>query len=199
MKRIFKSDVIKYGIFFVLGAIIFTALNVTAETIVNKVNSEHVVYKEGTVKQALDDLLSREASNTNILDAYPVGSIYISATDTNPSTLFGGTWERFGQGRTLIGEGTGTDTNSISQSFIAGSTGGEYKHTLTVDEIPSHSHTIMSDGFKPEATHYEHFLAPVITGFGTNDKSYTTEATGGGASHNNIQPYIVVYMWKRTA
>lgn len=78
------------------------------------------------------------------LAAYPVGSIYMSMKSDNPSTIFGGTWSAIGQGRVLIGAGSGTDTNDVSKSFTVGSTGGEYEHTLTVDEMPSHSHSYTS-------------------------------------------------------
>lgn len=81
------------------------------------------------------------------LAAYPVGSIYMSMKSDNPSTIFGGTWSAIGQGRVLIGAGSGTDTNDVSKSFTVGSTGGEYEHTLTVDEMPSHSHTVRLYGY----------------------------------------------------
>ena len=73
---------------------------------------------------------------------YPVGSIYTSTVSTNPADLFGfGTWVAFGAGRVLIGAGTGTDSNSTQQTFSAGNTGGEYSHTLSTGEMPSHSHS----------------------------------------------------------
>lgn len=84
--------------------------------------------------------LIREECKKEIINAYPVGSIYISISETNPSELFGGEWERYGEGRTLIGAGTGTDINSISRTYTVGATGGEYAHRLTVSEMPSHSH-----------------------------------------------------------
>lgn len=85
---------------------------------------------------------------------YPVGSIYMSMSSTNPSNLFGGTWQRIGVGRTLISAGgdsgaivdannyTGRGTNSASAtSFPVGETGGELSHALTTTEMPSHNHT----------------------------------------------------------
>lgn len=98
---------------------------------------------------------------TNILDlVYPVGAIYLSVSNVSPSTLFGGTWERIGVGRTLVsayGEDTdGTmaaDTNTYSgygtydittlngDAFTAGVTGGAPDHVLTKDQMPSHTHT----------------------------------------------------------
>ena len=139
---------------------------------------------------------------------YPVGSIYISINNTNPSTIFGGTWESFGEGRTLIGVGTGTDSNSIQKVFVSNETGGEYNHTLTVNEMPSHNHVqtsqVSNGGITPVVNRN-------VSGGSNGDDSkaqstwltgkapITTFNTGGSQSHNNIQPYITVFMWKRTA
>lgn len=76
-----------------------------------------------------------------ILAAWPVGSIYIGTTNADPSTILGGgTWSAFGEGRCLIGVGNGND-GSRTRSFTANETGGEYAHTLTTGEMPSHTHT----------------------------------------------------------
>lgn len=67
--------------------------------------------------------------------AFPVGAVYITATNTNPGTFLGGTWAQIAQGRTLIGVGTlGADT------YAAGNTGGAARVTLTTTHIPSHNH-----------------------------------------------------------
>lgn len=131
---------------------------------------------------------------------YPVGSIYISVNSTSPATLFGGTWEAFGQGRTLVGVGTGND-GSTSMSFAtAGSTGGEYSHTLTTDEIPSHTHNtrVAWDSSKGSSStingNFQRLLYYPGNAYGINSLG-----TGGGSSHNNLSPYIVVYFWRRTA
>ena len=125
---------------------------------------------------------------------YPVGAVYITYNNVNPSTFLGGTWERFGQGRTLIGEGTGDD-DSTSMSFTANNTGGEYKHKLTVDEIPSHSHQYYS----PVAQKVAHSSSGST--YGNYNKQYFigTDYTGGDGYHNNVQPYITVYFWRRIA
>lgn len=133
------------------------------------------------------------------LQAYPVGSVYISiSSNFNPNTSFGGTWERFGQGRTLIGEGTGND-GSTSMNFTAGSTGGEYKHKLTVDEMPSHNHsmTIRVSSVWNDNGGIAYQLTKKQTDM-IHPSDYIN-ATGGNKSHNNLQPYITVYFWKRTA
>lgn len=129
---------------------------------------------------------------------YPVGSIYISMNSANPSTLFGGTWEAFGQGRVLIGAGTGND-GSTSLSFSANQTVGEYKHKLTVNEIPSHNHDVMT-GIRETSVINQYGYYPYRSADKIDETNISaTYPKGGDASHNNIQPSIVVYMWKRTA
>ncbi len=133
---------------------------------------------------------------------YPVGSIYTETTGTNPNTTFGfGTWAAYGAGRVLVGNGTS------DQAFAAGATGGESNHTLSSTEMPSHTHI---------QNPHTHSLnkAAAAGGDGTGQAwSNTTTSnntadlgatavnqnTGGGASHNNLQPYIVCYFWQRTA
>ena len=117
---------------------------------------------------------------------YPVGSIYMSVNSTNPGTLFGGTWERI-QDTFLLASGT---------SYTAGTTGGEATHTLTIDEMPSHGHNIA--GFagvqaKSSSGYVFDFNGP---GYWTN--SYAI-SQGGSKAHNNMPPYLAVYVWKRTA
>ena len=128
-------------------------------------------------------------------DIYPVGSIYLTAGSTSPAVLFGGTWIQISQGRTLIGAGTGTDINDTSQTFTAGGTGGEYSHTLITDEIPAHNHTIPNRddvyGTGPNVVNRSYYS--------TSSSAVYTDNAGGGQAHNNIQPYLVVNIWQRTA
>lgn len=129
---------------------------------------------------------------------FPINSIYLSVTSTNPSSLWEGTtWEQIAQGRTLIGQGSGTDVNGISKSFSNGSTGGEYSHALTVQEMPSHNHRQQtSNWIKRGVLDGEKGVGDDASGF---NGDYYTQNTGGGDYHNNIQPYLVVYIWKRTS
>ncbi len=123
----------------------------------------------------------------DILNAlYPVGSIYMSVNSTSPSTFFGGTWEQL-KDRFLLGAG---------DTYSNGATGGSATHTLTVNEIPSHSH--QQRGFKMFSRSSTDDYA---VSWGSDDDgggSYTRE-TGGGQPHSIMPPYLVVYMWKRTA
>lgn len=126
------------------------------------------------------------------LAAYPVGAIYLSAVATSPASLFGGTWERL-KDRFLLGAG---------DSYNAGSTGGEATHKLTVSEIPSHNHVEMY-GDKPwgddSASGSSASTNTATWNAIETKKTNMTGSTGGGNAHNNMPPYLVVYMWKRTA
>ena len=196
------------------------------------------------------------------LDAYPVGAIYISTSAINPAQLFGGTWEQI-QGRFLLAAGGG---------YTAGATGGAATHTLTANEMPSHSHTITVNnggahthiassnttgnhthtrgsmnitgyfGADDRASNYtsgafssftqtevntsadggdshwhainfeaarswtgetsangSHSHAITVNSGGTHNHTASAANTGGGQAHNNMPPYLAVYVWKRTA
>ena len=122
---------------------------------------------------------------------YPVGSIFINTNGTNPSTFLGGTWEAFGKGRVLVGQDTG-DTSFDT----LGETGGEKKHTLTIDEMPSHGHMSVGHTYGAFASGDKVMPTAYQSNWGTGGYA---ENNGGGQAHNNLQPYIVVSMWKRTA
>ena len=150
--------------------------------------------------------LTNEIKNyiqTYFLDLhYPVGSIYLSVNSTSPATLFGGTWEQI-QDTFLLAAG---------QTYTAGATGGEATHTLTVDEMPSHKHDLerqqwrSADAVKNTGTGaIYNWRSGEGTG-GSTSKSYHDSATssyiyytGGNGAHNNMPPYLVVYMWRRAA
>ncbi len=119
---------------------------------------------------------------------YPVGSIYTNmAVATNPASLLGmGTWVAFGEGRVLVGKAS----SGTFDTLVA--TGGAETHTLSTGELPAHTHTV--DKYNASGGSGE----GVQTG-GNVTGTVTSNSTGGGGAHNNLQPYIVVYMWKRTA
>lgn len=142
---------------------------------------------------------------------YPVGSIYMSTVSTNPATLFGfGTWEAMPAGRVLLAQGK----SSWGTTYNAGSTGGEATHQLTVGELPQHTHTASTNTTGSHAHTYRTFYG--TTGYGPDGSSdrektintgssgnhthtVTINNTGSNQAHNNLQPYIAVYIWKRTA
>lgn len=141
------------------------------------------------------ELDSRTTAALQLETVYPVGSIYMNASEsTNPATFFGiGTWTRIGQGRVLVGEGTGADVNGAQQTFNSGDTGGEYEHTLTVDEMPNHNHQVTIGSSVGDGSGALENRQP---GGGT---TFTSTSAGGSQAHNNIQPYLTVYMWQRVA
>lgn len=119
---------------------------------------------------------------------YQPGSLYINVNDINPKELFGfGEWVRI-KDRFLLAAG---------DTYAAGSTGGEATHTLTVNEIPSHAHAIymgsadLNPGWAWGNRNVESLAA--------NTSANRTEVDGGGAAHNNMPPYLVVYVWQRVS
>jgi hypothetical protein len=141
--------------------------------------------------------------------AYPVGSIYINASvSTNPATLLGfGTWTAFGAGRVLVG------LDATNPAFdTAEETGGSadatvvsHTHTATVTD-PGHSHTLTNAAIRavtPNATSGDIYYGGTSTVAGTNTSttgiSVANSTTGSSGTNANLQPYITVYMWKRTA
>lgn len=132
-----------------------------------------------------------------MLDLYPVGAVYISVNSTSPASLFGGTWEQL-QDRFLLGAGS---------TYSAGSTGGEVSHKLTSSEIPSHYHnayllglggTVDAPAFYAVLNQSAYTYNYANTTPNTLDAAATVK-TGGGAAHNNMPPYLAVYMWKRVS
>ena len=128
------------------------------------------------------------------LAPYPVGSIYTSANSTSPAELFGGTWEQL-KDRFLLATG---------DNYQAGSTGGEAQHKLTVEEMPKHQHELVASatttnqsGILDKSGQY---LARSDAG-GDNKLHWCTftSTKGNGEKHNNMPPYLAVYMWKRIA
>ena len=124
---------------------------------------------------------------TQGLGSFPIGTIYLSVSSTSPASLFGGTWEQL-KDKFLLGAG---------DTYTNGATGGESTHTLTVNEMPSHTHTLpVKFGWGAGASN----TGPRTDSNNPGTDWYTAmNSTGGGQAHNNMPPYLVVYMWKRTA
>ena len=178
-------------------------------------------------KTSILDLTNKENSNNIFLKTYPVGSIYISTSSTNPSAIYGGTWERYGRGKTLVG------LNESETEF------SEVNKTGGSKELQNHNHTINTTSEYVNLSGYIQFHASELGGLlynGTGvfslgqlqsnnyytagsltryegaqssgsfsiDASHshkinaTTSSAGNGES-GNLQPYITVYMWKRVS
>ena len=147
--------------------------------------------KNGNTWTVANDL-SQFLKYTELVDVitdivYPVGAIYMSMNNTDPSLLFGGTWLPL-EDRFLLGAESNLD------STLSGATGGERSHTLTVDEMPSHNHNMTFRGSYPLSG-----KGNAAIGYDGSSNKYITSYTGGDQPHNNMPPYLVVYMWKRTA
>ena len=136
------------------------------------------------LKQYLRDLL------------YPVGSIKMTTVNTNPSTYLGGTWVAWGSGKVPVGVNTPeTEFATVEK------TGGEKTHTLSIDEIPYHQHVI-SDVFTDSSqtqTGYRVSSGTFSKNWRYSGSGVDSGGRGGNGAHNNLQPYITCYMWKRTA
>lgn len=154
----------------------------------------------------------------DLLDkVYPVGAIYLSMVSTDPGTLFGGTWKRISQGRMLLGADDST--------YKAGATGGSATETLNINQIPGHTHSGSTSwanlqgswgGFSKESngsgivsTTSTYNTKIVATGYddswgkrqhinASHNHSLSINSTGGGQAHNNMSPYLAVYIWQRT-
>lgn len=137
----------------------------------------------------------------NLLDSiYPVGSIYMSVSDNSPQNFLGGNWERI-EGRFLLG---------ADSTYNAGSIGGAATHTLSVSEMPSHSHDVRvnsgvaTGGRSTVARAGSGYVTSISDTVNVSSTSNTvanigTGKNGSGQAHNNMPPYLAVYIWKRTA
>ena len=225
-------------------------VNEDGSTSNNPITSGQIAAIEEKYAELQAELIGHQSDY--LKSTYPVGSIYISTTNKNPGSeenpLFPGTqWEAYGQGRTLIGVGSATDSNGTNRNFnTAGDEGGAYTHTLTEAQMPSHTHlqnahTHIQNAHTHTQNAHTHTTSQqyaynqdglsVTTTGGPNgfpfhsrtnainsttatnqnttatnqnttatnqNTTATNQNTGGGGAHNNIQPYITVYMWRRT-
>ena len=262
MKKNSINTNLKILIAFIFGIIISTTLSYTlAATLVN---SKDVYYDKtssglavNNVQAAIDGTCTKFSDQLTTLQTtiinkiYPIGSIYISYNSTNPSSLFGGTWENYGNGRVLRGINSGTagqtggadtvtlkeanlpaHTHDISHTHTTPQTGAS--HSLTAASAGAHTHGLSSGvhvlafGAKGNGTYgwtkvsgsgafneYGKMVANIlsagahthsVTGsvtvpaMTTNSISTSTSgSTGSGTAFSTLDPYITVYMWRRTA
>ena len=177
----------------------------------NKVQAQNsqIQHIQDTYKVSLSEMDEQYSNITNtsssvtieqILDlVYPIGSIYISEKNTSPETLFGGTWVQIED----------TFLLSAGDTYSAGSSGGEASHTLTIAEMPAHTHNFAQGGSAfviGSNTNHDHLT--LNSGFYSMENGgwfydhrknlSSIASTGNSQAHNNMPPYYTVYMWKRT-
>lgn len=169
----------------------------------------------------IESIVSQAVSNA-LLTAHPIGSIEVNVSGINPGTYLGGTWEAFGSGRTLVGvDSSDSDFDTVEE------TGGEKTHTLTTNEIPAHTHGSKSlvgtwanwgeGSGQVSRTANGYKVTGIVSAVGDNnqygwgtatgrdsdntslkiDATHEHNSVGGSQAHNNLQPYITVYFWKR--
>lgn len=128
---------------------------------------------------------------------YPIGSIYMSVNASDPGTIFGGTWVNFATGKTLVGVDTEqSEFNEVEK------TGGEKAHKLTVQEMPEHNHNIIikADWNYKVGVGTGGTFMNAQSNYGWNGSlPFVTENSGNNQPHNNLQPYITCYIWKRVS
>ena len=164
-----------------------TAITIAQEALNQIVGEQGTkVYRDTQLLTTLD-IKPIEDNIANINDKiYPIGSIYISTSQTSPASIFGGTWEQL-KDRFLLGCG---------DTYTAGATGGEATHKLNNNEMPTHSH-----GYRAgtEGGTDDGLIRGITTIVSDLTNANVIHQSGSGLPHNNMPPYLAVYMWKRTA
>lgn len=208
--------------------ILFDKSGVDIKDYLNQILTEELDSKISEFQTKINNNTSSISDMLNRV--YPVGSIYMSVDNTNPTSLFGGTWIAWGAGRVPVGINSNeTEFNTVEK------TGGAKTHTLTIQQMPSHGHSvsIQSSGSCTTNSSGSHNHSIYITNNGVStggarrlgtsgdysdqrdssilwggahthtvpNHTHTVNQSnsGGGQAHNNLQPYITCYMWKRTA
>lgn len=192
----------------------------SAGQIINSTYIKSITYDGSNLVITKGNGTTNKIEVTNISKIYPVGSIYMSVTSTNPATLFGiGTWQALPAGRVLLAQGR----SDWGTTYNVNNTGGETTHTLTQNEMPVHGHTGTANTSGSTHTHdltmqashgksgnggvprfsdgdvWSANKTKTLSAAGSHTHNISINNAGGGQAHNNMQPYLVVYMWKRTA
>lgn len=159
-----------------------------------------IMTKLNIKSQAIGVGLTTEETNTIDINenwivsgVYPIGSLYFNINNIDPSTYFGGTWERYGKGRVLVG------VNPSDSNFsTVNKTGGSATHTLTSAQMPQHSHQI-SAGVDSVASTTSGVGFPRSNSDSITDHAFASNSIGSGGAHNNLMPFATCYIWKRIA
>ena len=148
------------------------------QTIINETN--RATKKETALQNSIEAINNAQ---------HPIGSIYMSMNSNSPASIFGGTWEQLKKCFLF----------AAGDNYKAGSTGGEYTHVLTVNEMPTHTHSI-GRGWGTDTGETRFVYAESAQKYANwSDAELKTYDTGGSQPHNNMPPYLAVYMWKRIA
>jgi hypothetical protein len=177
-----------------------TADNVSSSSI----NTDSLIIKNSLQASNVNYPVSNNLTSIFAL-IYPIGSIYLTALNIYPGSIFTGTtWVRTSQGKFLVGVGAGTDSNAFGKTFTNGENGGEYRHTQTVEELASHKHDIFitrssqgddNAGAQPDVGTSFRNIAAV----NANANGLITLDKGGNQPFNVTPPSFGVYVWQRTA
>lgn len=182
-----------------------------APTPTKGMQDDYYLGADGTWKQV------KQRSVKDIIDIiYPVGFVITTTGDQNPNQLWAGTtWERYAAGRVLVGAGSYVE-NNVTYTYTNGATGGEAKHQLTIDEIPSHDHSAACSTNGSHTHGYTEYVSnkrpwhlgndgagntqySQTSAAGNHNHTITIGNAGGNGFHENRQPYTVVNFWRRTA
>lgn len=152
----------------------------------NRINIQNAVETSDIALAIAEEVKKQinEMELDTLKKVYAVGSIYISTNSTNPGEIFGGTWEQI-KDRFLL---------ACGDSYNAGGMGGSATHTLTIDEMPTHSHRYIRTKSGGDT-----WWVAGSNGIIFSETYENTENAGSGHPHNNMPPYLAVYIWKRIA
>jgi len=155
-----------------------------------------------SLQSQINTLNSNNTDSADFLKSHPAGSIYITTNGTNPESIYGGSWSAYGQGRVLVSAGS---------SYGSWATGGEYTHRLSEYEMPSHNHNT-ANWYNAVVLYWDqssnssgiNWGADPYNGNYQSSGAYTLGTLNTGYScssgyHNNVQPYVAVYMWYRNS
>lgn len=170
--------------------------------------SKVVAQKNGVVVAEFDDALTNNDGKQVVtkdylrqyLELYGIGDLFITTRNGNPATLLGyGTWQRYAEGKVLVGFSEASSTNPVWTKFI-GNEYGEYDHTLSESELPPHNHPATQAGDANNVVSGSNLqLSGTSNGGYSSAASNAVGSTGGNQPHNNVQPSIVVHMWIRVS
>lgn len=192
-----KPDIVKNAIYDPIDIIVTEVNTIVGDTNDELTKCKNDITENGRlIEKNKTDIQTNKANIeknkteiSKIIDkVYPVGAIYMSTVATSPEELFGGKWEPINN-RFLYASG----------KYSAGASGGEETHVLSIAEMPAHNHDIYNSRNAPQKTQREYLDVMANWGYGGVESTASILNRGNNQPHNNMPPYLVVYMWKRTA